>query len=131
MVTEYIFLLGRVLFGGFFIVSGYGHFKNLSNMAGYAASKKVPMPKLSVGFSGLLLLLGGLGVLLGVWVPYALGCLVLFLVPTTFMVHNYWTDTDQNAKMANRINFNKNLALLGAALIMYMVATPWPYSLIK
>jgi uncharacterized membrane protein YphA (DoxX/SURF4 family) len=126
-----LFLFGRILFGGFFILSGYNHFKNIKGMSGYATMKKVPMPKLAVGFTGLLLLLGGLGILLGVSVPYALACLVLFLGPVTFMMHDYWNDDDPNIKMANQVNFRKNLALLGAVLIMYLIATPWPYSLIK
>ncbi len=128
---EYIFLLGRALFGGFFIMSGYGHFKNLNSMSGYAASKKVPMPKLAIGFTGLLLLLGGLGVLLGAYARFALALLVIFLLPVTFMMHAYWNDTDPNMKMGNRVNFYKNLALLGAVLMMYMLSVPWPYSLIK
>ena len=128
---DYIFLLGRILFGGFFVMSGVGHFMNLQGMAGYAASKKVPMPKFSVGFSGLLLLLGGLGVLLGVYVQYTLALLVIFLVPTTFMMHAYWMDTDPGMKMGNRVNFYKNLALLGAVLIMYMIPAPWAFSLMK
>lgn len=131
MFTEYLFLLGRLLLGGFFVSAGIGHFQKLDMMAGYAASKKVPMPKFGVAFTGLLLLLGGLGVILGVWVPYALGCLVLFLVPTTFVMHSYWNDTDPGTKMANRVNFGKNIALLGAVLIMYMLSLPWPLSLMK
>ena len=128
---DYTFLLGRILFGGFFVMSGVRHFRNLTAMAGYAASKKVPMPKFSVGFSGLLLLLGGLGVLLGVYVPYAMALLVIFLVPTTFIMHAYWADTDPGMKMGNRVNFYKNLALLGAVLMMYMIPTPWVFSLMK
>jgi uncharacterized membrane protein YphA (DoxX/SURF4 family) len=131
MMSQYIFLLGRLLLGWFFITSGYGHFKKFAALAGYATAKKVPLPKLAVGFTGLLLLFGGLGVLFGVLVSYALGCLVLFLGPVTFMMHDYWNDTDAGAKMANQLNFKKNLALLGAVLMMYLIATPWPYSLLK
>lgn len=89
------------------------------------------MPKLAVGFSGLLILLGGLGVLLGAYVQYSLSLIVLFLVPITFTMHAYWKDIDPGVKAANRVNFGKNLALLGAALMMYLLSTPWPYSLIK
>ena len=128
---EYVFLLGRVLFGGFFVMSGVGHFRSLSHMAGYAASKKVPMAKYSVAFTGLLLLLGGLGVLLGVYVQVALAFLVVFLIPAAFIFHAYWKDTDPGVRMGNRINFYKNIALLGAALMMYAVPTPWIFSLIK
>ena len=100
-------------------------------MAGYAASKKVPMAKFSVAFTGLLLLFGGLGVLLGVYVQIALAFLVVFLIPAAFIFHAYWKDTDPAVKMGNRIHFYKNIALLGGALMMYAIPTPWVFSLIK
>jgi len=65
---EYLFLLGRILLGGYFIKNGYNHLKNLNMLTGYAQSKGVPMPKIAVFVTGLMLLFGGLGILLGVYV---------------------------------------------------------------
>ena len=98
-------------------------------MAGYAASKKVTSPKAMVIISGLMVLLGGLGIVLGVYIGVSVLLIVLFLIPVTFVMHNYWTDTDPNSKMANKINFMKNMALIGAALAFLFVAIPWPLSL--
>ena len=64
-----IFIIGRILLGGFFINSGINHFKGIGMMSGYAQMKGVPLPKVSVVFSGALVLLGGLSVLLGVYPP--------------------------------------------------------------
>jgi len=125
---EYLFLVGRLLYGGFFLKSGIRHLRSLQPMSGYAASKGVPFPKLAVAGSGLLIILGGLGVLLGIYIPWAVACLVAFLVPVTFMMHSFWKDTDPMAKMSNRVNFEKNLALLGAALLLLSIAQPWMYS---
>jgi hypothetical protein len=44
-------------------------------------------------------------------------------------MHNYWTATDPNVRLADSINFQKNMALLGAALVMLAVPRPWPYSI--
>ena len=121
----YIFLLGRVLLGGYFIMNGYNHIKNLTMLTGYAQSKGVPMPKLAVFFTGLLLLLGGAGVLLGVYVECAVLFLSIFLVGVTFQMHQYWKIADQNARMGEEINFKKNLALLGAVLMLLAVPLPW------
>jgi putative oxidoreductase len=41
-------LVGRTLFGAFFIMSGLNHFQNLAMMSGYAQSKNVPSPRLAV-----------------------------------------------------------------------------------
>ncbi|MGH7533372.1 MAG: DoxX family membrane protein, partial [Gemmatimonadales bacterium] len=117
------------LFAAFFLNSAYGHFKNVEMMAGYSASKGVPAPKLAVLGTGTLLLLGGLGIILGFEVQWALLCLVIFLVPVTFMMHAYWKVTDPAARMSERMNFLRNVALLGAVLMMYSLPTPWPMSI--
>lgn len=125
-----VFLIGRILFGGFFIRSGVNHFRNKAGMAAYAASRGVPVPELAVITTGTLLILGGAGIVLGAYVKWALIALVLFLVPTTFMMHNYWTETNPMERMNSEINFYKNIALLGAVLMMFVMADiVWVYSL--
>src|SRR3989338_3234422 len=111
MLTTIVIMLlvGRVLFGGFFIISGYNHLRHLGGMAGYAASKNVPFPKFAVVFTGLMLIFGGAGVVLGFLVPYALSALAVFLVITTFKMHQFWKVTDPIQKMGEQINFKKNL----------------------
>ena len=39
---EYLFLLGRILYGGFFILAGINHFRHLTMLATFAAAKNVP-----------------------------------------------------------------------------------------
>ena len=124
-----IFLIGRIIFGCYFINSGYSHFKNVGHMAGYAASKKVPAPKLAIIGSGILLFIGGLSMLLGIAPWIGVIALVLFLVPVSFKMHDYWNETDPGARMNSRIGFYKNMALIGALLMIVMIAQPWTYSL--
>jgi putative oxidoreductase len=125
----YLFLLGRILLGGYFLKSAYNHFKNHKALAGYAASKGTPLPTQAVLGTGVLLLLGGLGILFGVMVEWAVLCIVVFLVGVTFKMHQYWNDGDPMMKMSDEINFYKNLALLGAVLMLLSVPLPWPMSL--
>ncbi|MFZ8872141.1 MAG: DoxX family protein, partial [Candidatus Nanopelagicaceae bacterium] len=47
--------------------------------------------------------------------------LAIFLVPTAFMMHNFWTIQDPQAKQGEMINFFKNLSLAGAALIIFVL----------
>jgi len=124
-----LILIGRLLLGGFFINSGFKHFSNLTMMAGYSQSKGIPSPKAAVVFSGLLLLIGGLSILLGVYPTVGTIALVLFLVPVTFMMHAFWKVKDPMARMGETVNFTKNLALLGAALMLLGVPQPWAVSL--
>ena len=126
----YLFVLGRILLGGYFIMSGYSHFKNLASYTGYAQSKGVPMPKQSVILTGLMMALGGLGILLGVYVQCAVLLLSLFLIGTLIKMHRYWEVADPMAKMGEQVNFYKNLGLLGAILMLLAIPLPWVWSLV-
>lgn len=125
---EIIFLIGRILLGGYFIMSAVNHFKDLEAMTGYADSKSVPMPKVAVITAGVIMALGGLGVLLGTFPQLAILLLILFLIPTTFMMHDFWNAEGQEKQM-EMINFTKNLALVGALLMLLVISTPWLMSL--
>jgi uncharacterized membrane protein YphA (DoxX/SURF4 family) len=124
-----LFLLGRILYGGFFLLNAYHHLTGVSAMAPYAGSKGVPAPKAAILGSGVLLALGGLSILLGVKPRFGILCVVLFLLPVTFTMHNYWADRDPQARQMNQVNFNKNLGLLGAALMLLAIPEPWWFSL--
>jgi len=119
------FLIGRILFGGFFLISGFNHFAKRAMYTQYAASKRVPTPGASVIVSGLLIVLGGLSVLLGAWTGVGLFLILIFLATVTPKMHNFWTIADPGQRMAEQVNFMKNLALFGAGLIMLGI---WPLS---
>jgi len=127
--VDYLFLLGRVLYGGFFLLGGLNHFSNLNMMAGYAGSKGVPAAKAGVVVSGLLIIVGGALVILGAHITIAAACLVVFLLPVTYLMHDFWSEKEMMGRINQQVNFQKNLALLGAALMMLMIPRPWPFSL--
>ncbi|MFC9998961.1 DoxX family membrane protein [Nocardia sp. NPDC127526] len=116
---DVLVLIGRVLFSALFLSSAVGHLTQSDAMAQYAQFKGIPAAKLSVLGSGVLLLLGGLSVLLGVWADLGALLLVIFLLPTAFLMHNFWKETDPQAKQTEMISFNKDVALAGAALMLF------------
>lgn len=116
---DVVALIGRILFAFLFIGSAFGHLTQTEAMAGYAGSRGVPMPKVSVLASGVLILVGGLLVLLGIWIDLGALLLVVFLVPTAVLMHPFWKETDPTAKQTEMVSFNKDLALAGASLIIF------------
>jgi putative oxidoreductase len=126
--VDYVFLLGRILYGGFFILGGLNHFMHLGMMSGFVASKGVPAGKVAIIVSGLLIILGGACIVLGCSPEIGVLCIVVFLVPVTFMMHAYWQEKDPMQQMNQRVNFQKNIALLGAALMLLMIPRPWVLS---
>ena len=123
------YLAGRVLLGGFFIISGVRHFQHLPMMAGFTGSKGVPSPKLFVMLSGLMIILGGISILLGVRPHWGIALVSAFLVPVTLLMHQYWQHPDPMMRINDQVNFMKNVALLGASWTLLMMDQPWPASL--
>jgi len=126
---EYLFLVSRILFGGFFLLNGINHFLKGDMMTQYTTAKGVPAPKIAVYGTGLLLILAGLGIIGGVYVAWAVLALIIFLIPVTFIMHAFWKATEPNMKMTETIMFMKNIALTGAALAYLFIPEPWAFSL--
>ncbi len=124
-----LFLLGRVLFGGYFVYSGVNHFLHHGMLSGYAGSKGVPQPHVAVSGTGAMLVAGGASVLLGVQPKIGTGLIITFLLGVSPQIHNFWAIEDPNQRMADMINFTKNMALVGAALTLMGTPEPWPLSL--
>lgn len=118
---EIIFLVGRILFALIFIASGIGHLTATAAMAGYAQSKGVPAAKASTILSGIVIIVGAVLIATGFYGDLGALLLVLFLVPTAFLMHAYWKESDPMAKMNEQIAFNKDISLAGGALVLLYV----------
>ena len=120
---DIVLVIARVLFALIFISSGISHLTKLEAMTGYAKYKKVPAAKFSVLLSGLMILIGGLYIAFGVYADLGALLLVLFLIPTAFLMHAFWKETDPTAKQNESIGFFKDLSLAGAALIIFALVS--------
>ena len=125
-----LFLLGRLLFGATLAFMGLNHFMDVDTMAGYAEFKGLPAPRFSVIASGLLLVLGGLGVAAGAYPIVAAGGLAVFLLVSAVAMHDFWSVDDPEERQSEMTSFLKNLYGAGAALALLAVGgTAWPYAL--
>jgi putative oxidoreductase len=115
---DVLVLIGRILFAALFLNSAAGHLTQSKAMAGYAGSKGVPAPQAAVLGSGVLLLAGSLSVLLGVWADLGSLLLLIFLIPSALLMHNFWTLSDAEARQGDMVHFMKDLALAGASLML-------------
>ena len=123
-----LFVLGRAIFGGYFAYNGVNHFVNEKMLSQYAQSKGVTAPDLAVQGSGALLVAGGLSVIAGVKPRKGLAAIIGFLIPVSFQMHRFWEVEDPSQRMAEMVNFTKNMALVGAAMTMMQLEEPWPVS---
>jgi uncharacterized membrane protein YphA (DoxX/SURF4 family) len=100
-------------------MSGINHFTKLEAMTGYAKYKKLPAAKLGVLISGLMLVIGGITIILGYYADLGALLLAIFLVLAAVIFHNFWKETDATAKQNEMLGFMKDMALAGAALILF------------
>jgi putative oxidoreductase len=107
--------VGRLLFALIFILSAPHLISGAP--AAMAQHHGVPVASLAVPLAGLVALAGGLSVALGYHGRIGALLLVLFLVPVTLYMHAFWTEAG-GAAQAAQIEFMKNLALVGAALLL-------------
>jgi putative oxidoreductase len=56
---------------------------------------------------------GGLSLLLGLRARLGAQALIVFLIPTTLIFHDFWTYTDAREMQNQMQHFMKNLAILG------------------
>ena len=122
------FLLGRIVFGGFFLYNGINHFKQRKSLAEYAKAKNVPLADIAVPATGAALLVGGTSILLGVKPKLGALAIIGFLASVSPTMHDFWKQQDPGQRMNDMINFSKNMALLGAAVALMAVEEPWPAS---
>lgn len=122
------FLIGRLIFGGFFLYNGINHLRQRKMLSQYAGAKKVPMPEIAVPLSGVMLLIGGASLILGLKPKIGALAVAGFLASVSPFMHDFWNMEDPNQRMNDMINFSKNMAMLGAALALMAVEEPWPVS---
>lgn len=122
------FLIGRILFGGFFLYNGIHHLTQRKNMAAYTATKGVPKPELAVTVSAVPLIAGGTSLLLGLKPKWGALAVIGFLAGVSPIMHDFWRNEDPNERMNNMTAFLKNLALAGGALALMGVEEPWEAS---
>ncbi|UTF55021.1 DoxX family protein [Natronosalvus rutilus] len=127
--ADVAFLLARVIFGGVLAFMGFNHFLDVEGMAGYAEFKGLPAPKASVVLSGVLLVLGGLSLIAGVFPAIGAGALAVFLVVSALKMHDFWNAEGEEAQ--NEMTaFLKNVYGAGAALAFLAISNAaWPYAL--
>jgi len=122
-------VLGRAIFGGFFLYNGINHFLNRKMLTEYARMKGVPAPDIAVPVSGALILAGGLSILTGVRPKWGAASITTFLLGVSPQMHAFWKDQDEQQRMHDMVDFSKNMALLGASLLAAGHPEPWPWRL--
>jgi len=115
-------LVGRVLMSVIFLGAGMSKVTGFAGTIEYMARRPAfanmesAVPILA-GLAIFAELGGGLSVLLGWFTRLGALGLVLFMIPTTLVFHNFWTYPPE-AQQIQSIMFLKNAAIIGALLVL-------------
>jgi putative oxidoreductase len=118
-------LLGRVLVALIFITAAPRHFTHEG--IAHAADLGIPLANLLVPLSGILALTGALSVATGFHAKYGALALILFLVPVTLGMHQFWHILDPVQRHIQLAMFEKNISMIGAAVFLAYHG-PGPFS---
>ncbi len=107
----YVTLVGRVLIGLIFVMSGVSKIADPQGTQQYMAAMGITTATTFL-YAGAVFVevAGGLSVVLGVWAKWGAAALIVFMIPTTLMFHMNFGDQNQT------IHFMKNLAMIGGLL---------------
>lgn len=118
---ETTMFVGRILFSLMFVLGGINHFAQAEAMTGYAQHKGVPAAKVANLVSGAVLVLGGVSIILGVWADLGALAVSILLILMAVLMHDFWKQSDAQAKQTEMIGFLKNVSMAGGGLFMYAV----------
>lgn len=110
-------LAGRALIALLFIPSGWAKIGGFAGLAGYIASKGVPLPEAAAAIAIVAELGLGLMLLLGWKARVAAAGLAVFVVVITPIFHNFWAMPAAQQMMQQQA-FYKNLAIVGGLLVV-------------
>ena len=124
-----IALVGRILIALLFVISGFGKISGFDGVAGYIASKGLPMPQVLAALTIALELGGGILIAIGYQTRLVAALFFLWLIPTTFLFHKFWgIDPAQAQGQFN--NFFKNVSIMGGFALLVAFG-PGAYSVDK
>ena len=110
-------LAGRILMSVLFLISGFFNIGGYSQMVAYSSSKGLPMASVAIACAAVIELAGGLAIIAGFQTKIAAWLLFLYLIPVTFLFHNFWAMQGVEQQQ-NMIDFLKNVSIMGGLVIL-------------
>ena len=124
-MSDIVIFIGRILMSAVFIVYGTLKFVDVSSILNSAGTKRfmeliasgAPAPTWLGYLIAAIELFGGLAILVGSKTRWVAWAFVVWVIIATALGHPFWT-MEGAARAANQANFYKNLAIMGAYLLL-------------
>jgi putative oxidoreductase len=109
--------LARPLMASMFVTGGVDTLRNPGQRTALASAAGLENPDQLVRINGATMLVGGLALATGRLPRLSALALAGSLLPTTYVGHPFWSETDKAKKKQQQIHFFKNLSMLGGLLL--------------
>jgi putative oxidoreductase len=113
---------GRIFLSLIFLFSAFGKITDWSTFAHHMEEKGMVMVPLFLAGAIVFEVVGGLSVLLGFYGRVGATLLIIFLIPTTLIFHNFWA-ADAAQQMNQMQHFLKNVAIMGGLFVVSALGT--------
>lgn len=113
--SSFLLLIGRWCLAAIFLFAGVSKFFNFDQTAQYMASKGLTSIPLLLIAAAAVEIIGSLSLIFGYKTRFGALILLLFLIPTTYIFHDFWNATGADY-VEQQANFFKNLAIFGGLL---------------
>ena len=124
-----LMLLARILMMVLFVMSGWAKLTGFQGTVGYMASTGAPMPTVAAAVAVVMEFGVGIALLIGFWTRPLAVLMALFVLGTSFIAHSYWS-MEGAMEAANKIQFYKNLTIMGGLFLLAAVG-PGKYAVQK
>jgi uncharacterized membrane protein YphA (DoxX/SURF4 family) len=143
-----LLVIGRIAFVAIFILSGAQKLFDISGTAAMIEAKLVvppilidvetrlrdltgmPLPQLLAITAGVVEIVAGVMIAAGFGTRIAAVALILFTVAATFLFHDVWS-TSGEERAGNMIQAMKNLSIIGALLVLFVIGRWRPASAVR
>ena len=109
--------LARPLMASMFVTGGVDTLRNPAPRVALAGGAGLENPDQLVRINGATMVVGGLALATGKLPRLSALALAASLVPTTYVGHPFWTETDKAKKKQQQVHFFKNVSMLGGLLL--------------
>lgn len=126
-VKDGVILVARILLVVLFLIFGWSKLTGYAGTVDFMAHEGAPMPQLTALVATVMEAPVGIAIVLGLFTrPFAV-LLAVYTLGTALIGHHYWTMTGAD-RLANEINFFKNLSITGGLLLLYVTgAGRWSF----
>jgi putative oxidoreductase len=109
--------LARILISAIFVYSGISQLMHFDATVHVLAATGIPLPAVAAVISTIIDLAGAAMIIVGWQTKLAAAIQFVYLIPVTFLLHNFWAAPPQMHEM-QLLNFLKNLGIMGGLLIL-------------